>query len=257
MSDLNILKKRRDSILSTQKITNAVNNISSVRFIKLRNAIYVAKHNKDIYDDISISFDFNKDEQILFVFGTDKGLCGNFNMIVFRKFLNFYKSNTFSNVKIYVFGKKLQTIFSSHSNIKVEFCSYESQINLSIDKIISLITNRQQVFIIYEKFINVITHTPEVYTVQSIKNNKDEVLAEVDIDEFLTTYFMAIFYYVLISSQASEESARMRLMDSATKNIKELSQNLLMKMNRIRQSAITNQLIEIISGIESLKEKSI
>ena len=73
------------------------------------------------------------------------------------------------------------------------------------------------------------------------------------LNELTTKYVDFNMYYSLIDSLAAEHSARMQAMDAATNNAKEMANNLSVKYNKARQEAITTELIEIISGVESMK----
>ena len=253
---LNLLKKQRDSILSTQKITNAVNNIASIRFIKLKSLVSVADYMKDLVNRFDMNLDFDFNTNVLFVFGTDRGLCGNLNFLLLRKFIAFMEKNSSTKFKIYVFGKKIQSSFKYYDKFDIEFCDYKKNIAENVDFIYSLLKNRPATYVIYEKFINVITCVPDICHI-SYKSNDYDNHSELSVESYFRSYIYSMFFYILIHAQSSEESARMNLMDSATKNINDISRKLFLKMNIIRQGVITNQLIEIISGIESLKKKKI
>jgi len=91
-----------------------------------------------------------------------------------------------------------------------------------------------------------------------VKNETSMLNIEPDDDEALLTeltdkYIEFNMYYALIDSLAAEHSARMQAMETATKNAKEKVESLTIEYNKARQAAITTELIEIISGVESLK----
>jgi F-type H+-transporting ATPase subunit gamma len=79
-------------------------------------------------------------------------------------------------------------------------------------------------------------------------DDNDELL-----DALVVKYVEYSMYYALLDSLAAEHSARMQAMDAATNNAKEMVKKLSVKYNKARQEAITTELIEIISGMESLK----
>ena len=83
-----------------------------------------------------------------------------------------------------------------------------------------------------------------------------EIEAEDDekmLDSLVNRYVEYGMYYALIDSVAAEHSARMQAMDTATNNAKDMVKSLNVKFNKARQAAITTELIEIISGVESMK----
>jgi F-type H+-transporting ATPase subunit gamma len=73
------------------------------------------------------------------------------------------------------------------------------------------------------------------------------------LDSLVNKYVDYNLYYALIDSLAAEHSSRMQAMDTATNNAKEMVKSLNVKFNKARQASITTELIEIISGVESMK----
>ena len=123
-----------------------------------------------------------------------------------------------------------------------------------------------KVILVYNGFLNMLTQEIKVRELLpislenvSISNNETSILnIEPDDDEevlveLIGKYIDFNMYYSLIDSLAAEHSARMQAMQSATKNAKEKVDALTIEYNKARQSAITTELIEIISGVESLK----
>ena len=94
------------------------------------------------------------------------------------------------------------------------------------------------------------------YDCEEVKNSVLELEAQDEekmLDSLVTKYAEYNMYYALIDSVAAEHSARMQAMDAATNNAKEMVNSLKVKFNKARQEAITTELIEIISGVESMK----
>ena len=122
------------------------------------------------------------------------------------------------------------------------------------------------VYIVYNGYKNVITqelHVNRVLPVDTASYHCDttpEVVLELEaqdeekmLDSLITKYAEYNMYYALIDSLAAEHSARMQAMDAATNNAKQMVKSLTVKYNKARQEAITTELIEIISGVESMK----
>jgi F-type H+-transporting ATPase subunit gamma len=90
----------------------------------------------------------------------------------------------------------------------------------------------------------------ETNSMMEVEPSDDE---EAVMNSMIQKYIEFNMYYALIDSLAAEHSARMQAMDSATNNAKEMVDNLTLQYNKARQEAITTELIEIISGVESMK----
>lgn len=222
-----------------------------------------------------IDIDNPKTVDIVFV-TADKGLCGGFNIQTIkavRQLLNDYKSK---NVKVRLrgIGKKGVEFFKFND---VELYDSVSDLSSKPDKsrsdkfIKSSIEdfkngNIDALHIVYNGYKNMITqelHVKKMLPVDSsgfdceqaqkssleVESFDEEKLLDALVDRYVE-YAM---YYSLIDSVAAEHSARMQAMDAATNNAKEMVNSLKIKYNKARQAAITTELIEIISGVESMK----
>ncbi|QSZ42257.1 F0F1 ATP synthase subunit gamma [Sulfurimonas aquatica] len=224
---------------------------------------------------------FNKIENpqvvdIIFV-TADKGLCGGFNIQTIKAVKKLLKEYKEKNVKVRLrgIGKK-----------GIEFFKY-NEIEL-FDTVVALSSKpdktRSDEFIktsiedykdgkidglhlVYNGYKNMITQELHVNTVLPVDTNSFncdkieqssmlEVEAEKEedmLDALVSKYVEYNMYYALIDSVAAEHSARMQAMDTATNNAKDMVKSLNVKFNKARQAAITTELIEIISGVESMK----
>ncbi|MDH4943637.1 ATP synthase F1 subunit gamma [Sulfurimonas sp. C5] len=207
----------------------------------------------------------------------DKGLCGGFNIQTIKavnKLLRDYKEQ---NVKVRLrgIGKKGVEYFNYN---EVEM--FDTVVDLSSkpdkersDKFIEAsITDFQEgkidaLHIVYNGYKNMITQELKVKQVLPVctdefeceevqKHSTIEVEAfeeEKMLNSLVSRYVSYNMYYSLIDSVAAEHSARMQAMDTATNNAKEMVKSLNVEFNKARQAAITTELIEIISGVESMK----
>ena len=216
-----------------------------------------------------------KKVDIIFI-TADKGLCGGFNSqtikrtsqliaeykaqnvkvrlrAVGRKGIDFFK---FNNVELNneIIGLSAAPDFKSAAEFISEVS--ESYVKGETDKII----------LIHNGYVNMITQEIRQDQVLPVDTSKlelnsvstSELEVEPDdddtlLDALVKRYVEYTMYYSLIDSLAAEHSARMQAMDAATKNAKEMVQELNVKYNKARQEAITTELIEIISGMESMK----
>jgi F-type H+-transporting ATPase subunit gamma len=217
-------------------------------------------------------------EMIDIVFVTaDKGLCGGFNMQTIKAVTRLMKEYKEKKVKVRLrgIGKKGVEFFTYNEvELKdaVKDLSSSPDIARSSDFIQSSIRDFNDgiidgLYIVYNGYKNVITqelHVNRVLPVdvddydcdENIKSSMIEIEAEDEekvLDSLITKYVEYNMYYALIDSVAAEHSARMQAMDAATNNAKEMVKSLNVQFNKARQEAITTELIEIISGVESMK----
>jgi F-type H+-transporting ATPase subunit gamma len=220
--------------------------------------------------------DSPKTVDIIFV-TADKGLCGGFNIQTIKavnKLLAEYKEK---NVKVRLSGIGKKGIeFFKYNETEL----YESVVGLSSkpdkkasdDFIASSIEDFKDgkvdaVHIVYNGYKNMITQELHVNKILPIdteqfdcneaeQSSMLEIEAqdeEIMLDSLVNRYVEYSMYYSLIDSVAAEHSARMQAMDAATNNAKEMVKSLNVEFNKARQAAITTELIEIISGVESMK----
>jgi F-type H+-transporting ATPase subunit gamma len=206
----------------------------------------------------------------------DKGLCGGFNSqtikrvnkliaeykaqnvkvrlrAVGRKGIDYFKFNNFE-LNNEIVGLSAAPDFSQAAEFISEVA--ESYVNGETDKII----------LVHNGYVNMITQEVRLDQVLPVDSSKlkldvvstSELEVEPDdddtlLDALVKRYIEYTMYYSLIDSLAAEHSARMQAMDAATSNAKKMVKELTVKYNKARQEAITTELIEIISGVESMK----
>ena len=223
-----------------------------------------------------------KDERYLIVPVTaDRGLCGGFNSSINRETLKFVKSleGEGKSVKLLTVGKKSRDFFNrimkdkiveSFTDLGSTGAGYDIALEIS-NKLQNLYFDGQfdKCVIVYNKFVSVITQ--EVTRQQLIpldiaqseksleeKEEKDNSVYTYEPDEesilkdLLPKNVSIQIFKVLLESNAGEQGARMVAMDNATRNAGEMIDSLTLKYNRTRQAFITKELIEIISGAESI-----
>lgn len=221
--------------------------------------------------------DIENPKMVDIVFVTaDKGLCGGFNIQTIKAVSKLIKEYKNQNVKVRLrgIGKKGVEFFKYN---EVEL--FDSVIDLSSkpDKsradefIMTSIEDYKDgkidgLHIIYNGFKNMMTqelHVAKVLPVDTeqfecddAQNSMLEIEAQDEehmLDSLVNRYVEYAMYYALIDSVAAEHSARMQAMDTATNNAKDMVKSLNVEFNKARQAAITTELIEIISGVESMK----
>ena len=215
-------------------------------------------------------------EKVDIIFVTaDKGLCGGFNIQTIKTVRNMINEFKAKKVKIRLraVGKKGIEFFSFQGiNLLEKYVgvssspTYEKAQNIikdAIDDFISGATDK--VILVHNGYNNMISQQIRINDIVPVEPPK---LVEVEtnsliefepsddgkiLNELLTKYFEYSMYYALVDSLAAEHSARMQAIDNATNNAKERVAQLKLSYNKARQESITTELIEIISGVESMK----
>ncbi len=213
---------------------------------------------------------------IIFV-TADKGLCGGFNIQTIKAVNKLLKEYKEQNVKVRLRGIGKKGIeFYNYNEVEM----FDTVVDLSSkpqkDKSDEFITTSIEDYkdgkidglhVVYNGYKNMITqelHINKILPVdtdsfdcnESQESSMLEVEAEDEermLDSLVSKYVEYNMYYALIDSVAAEHSARMQAMDTATNNAKEMVKGLKVEFNKARQAAITTELIEIISGVESMK----
>ena len=215
-------------------------------------------------------------EKVDIIFVTaDKGLCGGFNIQTIktvRNMINEFKAKKIK-IRLRAVGKKGIEFFSFQGiNLLEKYVgvssspTYEKAQNIikdAIDDFISGATDK--VILVHNGYNNMISQQIRINDIVPVEPPK---LVEIEtnslmefepsddgkiLNELLTKYFEYSMYYALVDSLAAEHSARMQAMDNATNNAKERVAQLKLSYNKARQESITTELIEIISGVESMK----
>ena len=219
---------------------------------------------------------------LLIIISSDRGLCGPLNFNLFKYARNVIKNlqEKGQNIKIILIGKKArETLYNQYKDFVIDVIEGISKRDIDFKQVEDIMSNIIDKFddnqfdncsIIYNKFISAISQEPSINTIipasfdqddgNEIKsdNEKMECIYEYEPDfrqilnEILPRYFNMQLYYTLLENFASEQGARMAAMDSASRNAGEMIKDLTLVYNRTRQSVITKELIEIISGAESI-----
>ena len=292
MPSLDDLKKRIVSVKSTQKITKAMKMVAAAKLRKAQENAEKGRPFSDKMNNIilnlssSISDKNNaskflvgtgKDEIILCVVITaDRGLCGGFNTNICRKAKSYFDKvlKEGKTLKIFTVGSKghdqLKRVYGSYIIEKINFkglkkITYKEAEEIG-SKLIKLFNENQfdVCKIFYNKFKNVITQIPQAQQIIPIEKvekkaeEKTENFYEFEpeeneiLDDLLPRNISTQIFKAFLENAASEQGSRMTAMDNATRNAGDLVEKLTINYNRSRQAAITKELIEIISGAESL-----
>ena len=292
MPSLDDLKKRIKSVKSTQKITKAMKMVAAAKLRKaqenaekgrpysqkMQNIILnLTKSINDPQNAPKLLIGTGDDKKYLCVVLTaDRGLCGGFNSnicklakINFKKILEEGKT-----LKIITVGSKgLDQIKREYGKYVIKKFSFKEKKQISFneakivgDEIILLFNQNEfdKCILFYNNFKNVITQIPQAQQIIPAESNSSEKTDEKTLsyefepdedeilEELLPKNISTQVFKALLENAASEQGSRMTAMDNATRNAGDLVDKLTINYNRSRQASITKELIEIISGAESL-----
>ena len=290
MASLDDLKKRIASVKSTQKITKAMKMVAAAKLRRAQESAekgrpYSIKMNNIILNlsgGISdkenapklLSGTGNDQVHLCVIMTSDRGLCGGFNSNIIKKAKSFFSkiSNERKELKIITVGSKgndqLKRVYGKKIIENISFKESKNPNYFDADKVGKKIIEKFEAgefdvcTIFYNQFKNVITQIPQAQQIIPLnnvedKNSSDESYEfEPDEDEILSNLLpkniSTQIFRAMLENSASEQGSRMSAMDNATRNAGEMVDKLTIEYNRSRQAAITKELIEIISGAESL-----
>ena len=292
MPSLDDLKKRIKSVKSTQKITKAMKMVAAAKLRKAQESaekgrpysqkmqniiLNLTKSINDPQNAPKLLVGTGEDKKYLCVVLTaDRGLCGGFNSNICKlaknNFKNILKDRKELNI-ITVGSKGYDQIKREYGKHVIKKFSFKDKKNVSFSEaddvgkeILSLFNQKKfdKCIIFYNNFKNVITQIPQAQQIipteiKNLKDNDNENFSyefEPDEDEILEDLLpkniSTQVFKALLENAASEQGSRMTAMDNATRNAGDLVDKLTIDYNRSRQASITKELIEIISGAESL-----
>ena len=282
------LKRRMKSIESTEHITNAMRLVSASKYKKAKNvfdrtsaqiqevshtmgeivsaaqnALQEKEEEKKVCDDKDAS-------TILILITSGRGLCGGFNANLTKKALSCVAEIPKDTLEIYAIGSKGREFFE-HNGYKIIGECEESAERITFAAaseiarpLIEKYRNGEaaQVLLVYTKYINSLKQEPVVKKLmpldpEEFAGSGRELEFSQDPKEVLEymipKYFELTLFEAAMESAACEHAARRSAMENATDNANEILAKLSLTYNRVRQAAITNELIEIVSGAESQK----
>ena len=291
MASLDDLKKRIASVKSTQKITKAMKMVAAAKLKRAQESAekgrpYSEKMNNVILNLSSGISDKENTPKLLsgtgkdkihlcVVMTSDRGLCGGFNLNIIKKAKSYFVrlSEEGKDLKIVTVGSKgndqLKRVYGDKIIENISFKESKNANYFDAEKVGKMIIEKFEAnefdicTIFYNQFKNVITQIPQSQQIIPLKtenteDNKSEDSYEFEPDEdeilsnLLPKNISTQIFKAMLENSASEQGSRMSAMDNATRNAGEMVDKLTIEYNRSRQAAITKELIEIISGAESL-----
>ncbi len=291
MASLDDLKKRISSVKSTQKITKAMKMVAAAKLRRAQESAEKGRPYSDKMNNIILNLsngisDIENAPKLLsgtgedkvhlcVVMTSDRGLCGGFNTNIIKKAKLYFQKiiDEGKNLKIITVGSKgydqLKRVYGDNIIERISFKDSKNVNYFDAEKVGKIVIEKfeKKEFdickIFYNQFKNVITQIPQEQQIIPLNTSEKEENSQEDNYEFepeedeilsnlLPKNISTQIFKAMLENSASEQGSRMSAMDNATRNAGEMVDKLTIEYNRSRQAAITKELIEIISGAESL-----
>ncbi|HEY6872005.1 MAG TPA: ATP synthase F1 subunit gamma [Geobacteraceae bacterium] len=288
MANLKSIKKRIVSVKNTRQITKAMKMVSAAKLRRAQENVVAArpyaKKIGEVLQRLAQSQDTDghpllekrvAEKALVILVTSDRGLCGGFNANISKAAERYIKERTgdYTEISLLTIGRKGYEFLKNRQTIRKNYTGVLSSLNYQTAAMLAqeviagyLAGDYDEVFLFYNAFRSVMSQditlqqllpiappeaaaaegeTPPEYIYEP---SKSELLGEL-----LPKYIEVTMFKAMLESVASEHGARMTAMDSASKNATEMIGKLTLVYNRARQAAITTELMEIISGAESIK----
>ncbi len=280
MPNLLDIRRRIRSVKNTQQLTKAMKTVAAARLRRAQERVFSARpyalQLRNVLGNLTVRIeniahpllDIRPEERILFVIVTaDRGLCGAFNSNIMRVAQSFMREHSGQTLSLAMVGRKGRDFFRRRGfTIRSEFVNIFSRLDYGHAKDISenvvLAYSNAEVdaaYVVYNEFKSVIQQRVVVEKLLPLSRSelretepqRDYIFEQPPQEIFnrlLPRYVEIQIYRALLESAASEHGARMASMDTASRNAGEMIDMLTLNMNRIRQAAITREIIEVVSG---------
>ena len=278
MAGMQTIKRRIKSVESTKKITKAMELVATSKLRKTRNQLDELKPyyntvrstvaeilatNNGMSDSAYLAKNDVKKSAYV-VITSSLGLCGGYNANVIKTAVDQIQEDDL----IYVIGTKgYHALTRINQNVNSNYVQINQDLNFN--DVVLLINELKQLYldkkvgsikVIYTEFVNNLKYVPHAVTLIPVNTNefksvegvhKDTIFEpspEEVLDHLIPMYLQAVIYGYLVESITSENASRRTSMENANDNAEELINNLLLKYNQARQTAITNEISEIVAG---------
>ena len=291
MANLKEVRTRIESVNSTKQITSAMKMVAASKLRKSQNAILALRPYAERFSEMlaqstdnsqqtTVFFENRETEKILIIpLSSNKGLCGVFNANVIRATMNLIKDEyqTYlddNKLDILCIGSKVEDALKfkkypviGNENVLLDDLTYDNAAAFA-ERLMKDFEDKKydKIIFVYNQFKNAATQVlvteqflPISGQQSAVSHQQDqgiEFIFQPNKEEILTTMIPKSLklqvYKILLDSFASEQGARMISMTQATDNATELLKELNLTYNKARQSSITNELVEIVSGADAL-----
>ena len=284
MATMRAIKRRKESIQSTEQITKAMKLVSTVKLQKARARAESTKpYFEAMYTTVAAMLAKSgnimnpylqsgaSQKKAIIVITSNRGLAGGYNANVCRLVME--SGIPKEDALLYTIGQKGKEILS-HKGYALA-SDYSEVINAPLysdaaaigKEILQAFADDQigEIYLAYTSFKNTVTHEPKLLNLLPVEMDTENISREEQltpmnyepeedeaIGRIIPKYLCSLIYGALLEAAASENGARMQAMDSATSNAEKMIDDLTLMYNRARQSSITQELTEIIGGAEAL-----
>jgi F-type H+-transporting ATPase subunit gamma len=284
MPSLLDIRRRIRSVKNTQQLTKAMKTVSAAKLRRAQDRVLSARpyaeQLKRVLGNLTTRIEnvshpllvVRPEEKILLLVVTaDRGLCGAFNSNILRAATTFLREHSSQSVSLATAGRKGRDFFRRRGiPIRSEFVNIFSKLDYGNARDISEAVVQaysdsevDAVYVVYNEFKSVIQQRVVVEKLLPLSRSElQEAAPQADyifeqspqeiFNRLLPRYVEIQIYRALLESAASEHGARMASMDTASRNAGEMIDMLTLNMNRIRQAAITREIIEVVSGAGAL-----
>jgi F-type H+-transporting ATPase subunit gamma len=277
------IKRRIRSVKNTQQITRAMKFVAAARLRRAQEKAFSARPFAQGISRLVCSAAVRVSEDthpllrrsperriLLLAVSGERGLCGAFNANVIRRTLEFLRGHERQDVSLIVLGRKIRDAMRKQPwKIAAEHVDFTTRVDLArarevAKEVMALYESGavDAVYIVFNEFKSVLAQNLRLEKILPVERESDsnqqsgvEYLYEQPpaeiLGHLLPRYVEVQIFRALAESAAAEHAARMTAMDSATNNAGELIDQLTLYMNKVRQAAITKEIIEVVSGAAS------
>ncbi|HVR40120.1 MAG TPA: ATP synthase F1 subunit gamma [Thermoanaerobaculia bacterium] len=275
------IRRRIRSVKNTQQITKAMKMVAAAKLRRAQERMYAARPYaaalREVLSSVATRVDTTEHpllktreaerNVLLLVVTADRGLCGAFNTNVIRAALNTIADNKqWETVQLLPIGRKANDFFKRRTYpIRRQATHVYQALSLDTAREIAktliedfVSGDVDAVYVVYNEFKSIIAQRVSVERLLPLERAWDEPQATIEylyepgpeqiLSDLLPKHIEFQLYRTLLESAAAEQGARMTAMESATKNAVDMIDHLTLTYNRIRQAAITKEIIEIVSG---------
>jgi F-type H+-transporting ATPase subunit gamma len=281
------IRRRIRSVKNTQQITKAMKMVAAAKLRRAQERMLAARPYagalREVLSSVATrvegidhpllrSRSENEKSVLMVIVTADKGLCGAFNSNVIRAATNAIRDKGWSSIELLPIGRKAIEYFrrrpipirreATHVFQALSLQTAQGIAKTMIDDFIA--EKVDAVYVVYNEFKSIIAQRVIVERLLPIERDWDEAGTEVEylfepgpmeiLSELLPKHIEFQLYRILLESAAAEQGARMTAMEAATKNASDMINHLTLTYNRIRQAAITKEIIEIVSGAAAQQE---
>ena len=291
MANLKEIRNRISSVGSTMQITSAMKMVSAAKLKRAQDAIvqmrpYAVKL-KEILTNLSATLDlsenaFSEDREagktLIVGITSNRGLCGGFNNNIVKSIKETISTefNNSDDVHVLCLGKKIRDAYKRSERFYTnEYLTAREDVyaDLTFDNISEVATELMElyksgafnrIYVVYNRFVNAATQkveTEQFLPIQATESETEnpatgdyifEPSKEEIIEDLIPKSLKVQLFKAILDSNAAEHGARMTAMHKATDNASDLQKELKLSYNKARQAAITNEILEIVGGAESL-----